>query len=77
MRISEHVITEYIDRLCEGITIDPGDKALLIHYHTCLAFGQAVDWISKGMTTDILEQFARLCELYKGIPEEVIRRASR
>lgn len=77
MRISEHVITEYFDTLCEGLTIDPKDKALLIHYHTCLAFGQAVDWISKGMTTDILKQFERLCELYKGIPEEVIRRASR
>lgn len=76
MRISEHVITEYFDKLCEGLTIAPSDKSLLIHYHTCLAFGQAVDWISKGMTTDILKQFERLCELYKGIPEEVISRAT-
>ena len=76
MKISEHVITEYFESLFSGIEISEGDKNLLIHYHTCLAFGQAVDWIRKGMTTDIIGQFERLCELYKGIPEEVIRRAS-
>ena len=76
MKISEHVITEYFESLFSGIEISDGDKNLLIHYHTCLAFGQAVDWIRKGMTTDIIGQFERLCELYKGIPEEVIRRAS-
>ena len=76
MKISEHVITEYFESLFSGIEISEGDKNLLIHYHTCLAFGQAVDWIMKGMTTDIIGQFERLCELYKGIPEEVIRRAS-
>ncbi len=76
MQISEHVITEYFEMLCRDIDIPASDKALLIHYHTCLAFGQAVDWIRKGMTTDIIKQFERLCELYKGIPEEVIRRAA-
>ena len=76
MKISEHVITEYFESVFSGIEISDGDKNLLIHYHTCLAFGQAVDWIRKGMTTDIIGQFERLCELYKGIPEEVIRRAS-
>lgn len=74
-KISEHVITEYFETLCRGIDITESDKQLLIHYHTCLAFGQAIDWIRKGMTTDIIKQFERLCELYKGIPEEVIRRA--
>ena len=76
MQISEHVITEYFETLCRDISISDQDKALLIHYHTCLAFGQAIDWIRKGMTTDIIKQFERLCELYKGIPEEIIRRAA-
>ncbi len=76
MRISRHVITEYFNTLCDGISIDDNDKELIIHYHTCLVFGQAVDWITRGMATDMIAQFERLCELYKGIPEEVIKRAS-
>lgn len=76
MQISRHVITEYLDTLCAGINISKEDRELIIHYHTCLAFGQAVDWIRRDMNTDIIKQFERLCVLYKGIPEEVIRRAS-
>jgi len=76
MQISRHVITDYFDTLTQDIKISDADKELLIHYHTCLAFGQAVDWVSNGMTKDIKKQFERLCVLYKGIPEEVIKRAS-
>lgn len=74
MQISDHVLSEYFEMICRDRNIRPGDRELLIHYYKCMIFGQTVDWIRNGMTTDIIAQFDRFFELYEGIPEEIIRR---
>ncbi|MBO4242277.1 MAG: TetR/AcrR family transcriptional regulator [Clostridiales bacterium] len=75
MQISDHAIRNYLEVLCEGKELSLSDKEIIIHFYKCLIFGQAVDWLRNGMTTGLQEQFHRFSELYKGIPEEIIRRA--
>ena len=76
MQISDEVIRKYFDELCRGRKIDEQDKEIVIHYYKCLLFGQAVDWMRKGMTDDIQHQFRRFCEFNKGTIEAMIDRLS-
>ena len=76
MQISDEVIRRYFDELCKDRKIDEADKEIVIHYYKCLLFGQAVDWMRNGMTSDLQYQFRRFCEFNKGSIEEMIDRLS-
>ena len=76
MQISDDVIRRYFDELCADRDIDPNDKEIVIHYYKCLLFGQAVDWMRNGMTTELQRQFRRFCEFNKGSIEAMIDRMS-
>lgn len=76
MLISDEVIRRYFDELCKDRNIATDDKEIVIHYYKCLLFGQAVDWMRSGMTTELQRQFRRFCEFNKGSIEAMIDRMS-
>lgn len=76
MQISDEVIRRYFDELCREKTVRDEDKEIIIHYYKCLIFGQAVDWMRNGMTSDLQDQFRRFCEFNKGSIEAMIDRIS-
>lgn len=74
MKISEDAIRRYFEELTKDKKIDDEDKEIIIHYYKCLLFGQAVDWMRNGMTSDLQKQFRRFCEFNRGSVEAMIDR---
>ena len=51
------------------------DKSVLVQFHKSECFGQVIDWLNHGMSTDMEKQFFRLCELGRGMTVEMLRRS--
>ena len=73
-RVCEYVVTTYINTVFADNALSDDDKSILIRYHKCECFGQMVDWLNSGMKNDIMADFHRICELRKGIAEEMIKK---
>lgn len=75
MEICEYVSTMFIDNLIAGRPVPDSDRAALIQGYRCELFGHILDWLSRGMNADLERQFMRLCELRRGLTEELLRRS--
>ena len=58
------------------LTVSPEDKTIIVRYYKCQCFGMIIDWLNSDMRFDIAAEARRMYELRKGMPEEIIRRAS-
>ncbi|SCW36126.1 transcriptional regulator, TetR family [Ruminococcaceae bacterium YRB3002] len=76
LKITDHVVRMYMDKLSEDIVISPRDKEIIVTYYKCLLFGMIVDWMATGMNTDVRSDFGRMTEIFTGMPEEIVRRVS-
>ena len=75
-RVSQYVVSEYVNMKFKEIPADPADKELLIHFFKCILIGGALDWIADGMRYDIRQHVQRLCLLFDGTVEEALRRSA-
>ena len=75
-RVCEHTVTNYIDHALGDYRISDFDREVIINFYKCACFGQILDWQRGGMKSDVRKQFVRMCELKKGIVEEVISRCA-
>lgn len=76
MKTCEQVVEQYIYTVFGETKIDPYDKEILVRFYKCQCFGQVIDWMNNNMSYDIVEQFARLCQLREGFAEEVAERCT-
>ncbi len=74
-RVCQHVVSRYIDTAVGGRQLRDNDKKILIRYYKCMCFGQVMEWLDGGMKEDIMSSFSRICELKKGMLEEIINRS--
>lgn len=75
-RVSQYVVSEYVNMKFKEIPADPADKELLIHFFKCILLGGALDWIADGMRYDIRQHVRRLCLLFDGTVEEALHRSA-
>ena len=75
-RVCEYVVTTYINNVLSGYDIDSFDKEVIISFYKCACFGQILDWQRSGMKSDIKKQFMRLCEIKKGMIEEIAQKCA-
>ena len=75
-RVSQYVVSEYVNMKFKEIPADPADKELLIHFFKCILIGGALDWIADGMRYDIRQHVRRLCLLFDGTVEEALHRSA-
>ena len=73
--ICGYVAGKFIDNVSSGLNVSDEDKAVLVQFHKCECFGQVIDWLNHGMSTDMEKQFFRLCELGRGMTVEMLRRS--
>lgn len=73
--VCEYVVTTYLDTVIGDKPIKDTDRQIIVRYYKCLCFGTVIDWMTEGMNGDIIESFGRLCELKKGMAEEIVRRS--
>lgn len=76
IRVCNHVVEAYInnafalDKICEY------DRNIIVRFYRCECIGQIIEWMNSGMKDDIREPFRRLCELRKGMTEEMLERCN-
>ena len=75
-RVSQYVVSEYVNMKFKEIPADPADTELLIHFFKCILIGGALDWIADGMRYDIRQHVRRLCLLFDGTVEEALHRSA-
>lgn len=73
-RICEHIAEAYINTAFSEYKISEQDKQTIIRFQKCECFGIIMDWLNKGMDTDIINDIHRICELKRGTTEEMFRR---
>ena len=71
-----HTVSAYIDGAFAEKPVRPEDRETIVNYYQCLCFGIAIRWMDGGMREDIRTSFRRLCELRRGMAEELICRCS-
>lgn len=74
-RVCEHVVETYINTVFAKYPMKEDDKRIIIRQYKWECFGAVLDWLDGGMKDDIQKDFYRLCQLKKGMLEEVIRRS--
>ena len=75
-RVCEHVVDTYISTAFAEYQLKEADRRVLVRNYKWECFGAVLDWLNGGMKEDIQADFYRLCELKKGMLEEVIRRSA-
>ena len=75
--VCHHVVTKYLDTAFGDAQISEEDREIGIHMIECLLFGLVIDWLDHGMDADAPKDIKRVCELCKGIPEEIIKRSAK
>ena len=74
-QVCQHVVGRYIDTVVGDRQLKGNDKEILIRYYKCMCFGHIMEWLDGGMKEDIMASFSRMCELKKGMLEEIINRS--
>lgn len=72
-----YVVTNYINTAFGGYRISEKDKEIIIRFYKCEIFGQTLGWLESGMKDNLSEINHRLCELRKGMMEELFRRCEK
>ena len=75
-RVCEYAVTTYINSVLSNYDINDYDKEVIINFYKCACFGQLLDWQRGGMKSDVRKQFMRMCEIKKGMIEEIAERCS-
>lgn len=74
-KVCQHVVSSYVNAAFADKPIADSDRELLIRFYKCECFGMVMEWMSSGMRDDMPEQIRRLCELRKGMAEEMVERS--
>ncbi|MBR3446343.1 MAG: TetR/AcrR family transcriptional regulator [Oscillospiraceae bacterium] len=74
-QVCDEIVTAYADTLAGDEPIPANDRELIIRYYKCVCFGLTSEWLRTGMQSDIKQDLHRICELKKGMAEEMIARS--
>lgn len=74
-RICSHAVSSWFEIALKGRTLKKEDEELILGYYQNLLFGTLMRWLADGMDSGIMEQTRRLCQLKKGMLEELLERS--
>ena len=74
-QVCDEIVTAYTDSLVGSSPLRSSDRELIIRYYKCVCFGLTSEWLRTGMHSDIKHDLHRICELKKGMAEEMIARS--
>lgn len=85
--VNREIFEQYLWEVCDYVVISYGrtvfadqpisedDRNLIIQFYKAQCFGMVIDWLRNGMKEDVHNKIHRICELQKGMFEEMIRRS--
>ena len=74
MRLCEYMVRTYLRTAFGELSIVKDDLETLVTAYKCQAFGLLIDWMNSGLNDDFENTLLRLCELRKGMLEEMLER---
>ncbi|MCM1026621.1 MAG: TetR/AcrR family transcriptional regulator [Roseburia sp.] len=76
-KVCEHVVSAYSDVMFAGKPVKDTDREVILHYYKGVCFGIVMEWMNTGMKDGISDRVRRLCELRRGMVEEMVERSLR
>ena len=73
-KVCDYAADTYVTTIVKGRRIRESDLAVIKEYFASLCFGVVSGWLRKGMREDIRVMLDRMCEIKKGMVEEMFSR---
>lgn len=74
MKIADHVVRAYYDKLSLEYAIDEEEKELIIRFYKCECFGFVIDCINNGLSDKTKEECLRFFSLHKSITDSILEK---
>lgn len=74
-KVCDYTVAAYGDAAFAAYQPDAHDKELILRFYKCECFGMVIEWMNNGMNDNMNDDIHRLCELSRGMAEEMIRRS--
>jgi len=76
MKVCEESVRRYLDTAFKDYPVNQEDREIAVRLIKCTCFGVIIDWINAGLDEELPKDANRICELCRGIPEEIIKRST-
>lgn len=74
-KVCRHVVSAYAAGIFADKPVGQEDRKLIARFYEEECFGMVMGWMSSGMKDGIQDDISRLCELRRGMVDEMIRRS--
>ena len=74
MQVCQYIVETYLNTLLGGKTINQQDREIIVGVYRCQCFGLFIDWLNNSLSDEFPQRVERLCELRKGMLEEMLER---
>jgi len=75
-KVCDYVVVSFCKTVFAKYSISEEDAEIIIQFYKAQCFGIVIDWLRSGMKDDVHDKIHRICELQKGMLEEMIRRCT-
>lgn len=76
MKSCEYIVRTYLDTVFGDSLVSAEDREIAIRFFRFELFGAGLDWLSRGMPEDSIEEIHHLIHLCHGLSDEMIRRCN-
>lgn len=76
MKTCREVVENYLNTAFADRKVSPEDWEVIAKCYSCQCFGLFIDWLSDGLKADIQPMLSRMCQLRKGMIEEMFDRCA-
>ncbi len=73
-KVCDYVIDSYVTMVLNGRRVSDSDLEVIKKYLSSVGFGIISGWLRNGMDDDIRSTLVRICEIKKGMVEQMISR---
>ena len=74
MQVCQYIVEAYLNTLLGDRKIDRQDREIIVAVYRCQCFGLFIDWLNNNLSDEFPQRVERLCELRKGMLEEMLER---
>lgn len=76
MQLCQYVVDNYIKTAFGDVRITEDDREVIVTAYQCECFGLMINWLNGGLRDGVEPRIMRLCELRKGMIEEMVRQCA-
>ena len=74
-KVCDYIVVSFCKTVFAEHPVSEEDRDTIIQFYKAQCFGMVIDWLRSGMKADVHHKIHRICELQKGMLEEMVRRS--